>query len=91
MYSSTNLESVGQRIGIMLPFSIGNYYEEFLVNTKELIELFKSIGFSVQVAATMNKSLSRFQARNGSLYSNLTDDDKFYLSLYGELVFMRKK
>ena len=90
MYSSTKLESVGQKIGIMLPFSMGEYYEEYLVNTKELIEMFKLKGFSCNVHETMNKSLPRFQSRNGSVYSILTEDDKFYLSLYGELVFTKK-
>ena len=90
MYSSTKLESVGQKIGIMLPFSIGQYYEEYLVNTKELINTFKSYGFSCSVNETMNKSLPRFQSRNNALYSILTEDDKFYLSLYGELVFTRR-
>ena len=91
MYSSNKLEFVGQKIGIMLPFSVGQYYEEYLVNTKELINIFKTYGFSCSVSETMDKSLPRFQSRNASLYSILTEDDKFYLSLYGELVFTKKK
>jgi len=91
MYSSNTLEETGQRIGVLLPFSAGNYYEEFLVNTGALTKEFTARGFKAQPLVSVVKSIPAFEARNRSLAGTLTDGDRSYLSLYGELVFTRVK
>lgn len=91
MYSSGVLEPTGQRIGTLLPFSEGQYYEEYLVNTKALTAEFVSRGFSLVAKADMTKSIADFSARNHALAALLTEDDRRYLSLYGELVYERNK
>ena len=44
LYTGDKLTKVGQKIGVMLPFSEGEYYEEYAVNTQTLIDEFKAKG-----------------------------------------------
>ena len=91
LYASETLEATGQRIGVLLPFSDGQYYEEFLVNTKVLIAEFAARGFSCAVEAGVLNSLPNFEAHNRAQARLLTDGDRRWLALYGELVFQRDK
>ena len=91
LYSSETLEVAGQRIGVLLPFSEGRYYEEFLVNTKALTAEFASRGFSLAASTNVAKSVPDFEARNRPLAGLLTEGDRKWLALYGELVFQRDK
>jgi hypothetical protein len=89
LYSSDALEASGQMIGVLLPFSDGGYYEEYLVNTKALVAEFEARGFRLDVSSGLDKNFSEFEARNRAVSVLLTPDDRRYLSLYGELVFAR--
>lgn len=91
LYSSDRLEAAGQRIGVLLPFSEGQYYEEYLVNTEALAAEFTGRGFSVSVRASVARSIPDFEARNRAVADLLTPGDRQYLALYGELCFVREK
>lgn len=91
LYASETLEAAGQRIGVLLPFSDGRYYEEYLVNTKALVAEFAARGLSLLAATNAERAIPEFEARNRSLAALLTPADRKYLSLYGELVFQRDK
>lgn len=91
MYSSKKLEQMGQKIGVVLPFSNGEYYEEFLVNTDYLTKELKKYGFSLLSKTPVSDIISDFNMKNPSVSSSLTKDDLTYLSLYGELVFQKSK
>jgi len=91
LYSSNTLENNGQKIGVLLPFSRGEYYEEYLVNTTYLIKELKKHGYELLSKKSVSSILPEFKLKNPSVANSLTDDDKKYLSLYGELVFQRKK
>ena len=91
LYSADALEPVGQRIGVLLPFSDGRYYEEFLVNTKALTAEFAARGFGLVASTRAVDSIPDFEARNRSIAALLTEGDRRWLSLYGELVFQRNK
>ena len=91
LYSSNKLEATGQRIGVLLPFSDGRYYEEFLVNTKVLTAEFAARGFSRTASASVTESIPDFESRNRAVAGLLTEGDRKWLSLYGELVFTRDK
>jgi hypothetical protein len=89
LYSGAALEAAGQRIGVLLPFSDGGYYEEFLVNPAALGAELGARGFSrVPTAANAAAAIPEFEARNHQL--TLTEGDRRWLSLYGELVFVRE-
>lgn len=87
LYAGEALEAAGQRIGVLLPFSDGQYYEEFLVNQKALEAEFAARGFSLVAAAGVADALRNPELRE--VVSRLTGPDRAYLALYGELVFRR--
>jgi SAM-dependent methyltransferase len=89
LYSSETLEAAGQRIGVLLPFSSGQYYEEFLVNTRALAAEFEARGFALASEASIADSILEFEARNRAVAALLTPGDRRYLALYHELVFRR--
>lgn len=90
MYSSDKLELFGQKIGVILPFSKGEYYEEYLVNTDNLINEFIKHGYKKEVDDNIQeKTIRDFRLLNPSVAAQLSPDDKTYLSLYGEIVLKR--
>lgn len=91
MYSSKKLEQMGQKIGVVLPFSNGEYYEEYIVNIDHLTKELKKYGFSLLSKNSVSDIISDFTLKNPSVASSLTKDDLLYLSLYGELVFQKNK
>ena len=90
LYSSSKLEHMGQKIGVILPFSRGEYYEEYLVNTKYLSSELKKYGYSQISSKIVSDSLDEFKLANPERAKNLTKDDITYLSLYGELLYQKK-
>ncbi len=91
LYASQELAPTGQRIGVLLPFSSGQYYDEYLVNLEYLTKLFAERGFHRASFTTLDAFLSEFGAREPNLAHQLTAADKHYLGLYCELVFTREK
>jgi hypothetical protein len=91
LYASSTLEPAGQRIGVLLPFSDGQYYEENLVNVKHLSAAFAAKGFTREVSSSIARSLPEFETRNRAVASLLTAGDREWLAMYGELVFRRAK
>ncbi len=90
LYSSDVLEAAGQRIGVLHPFSDGEYYEEYLVNVKVLTKEFENHNFGRTVFKRVEEYLPDFELHNPTLARTLTQGDKKYLKLYGALVFVRK-
>jgi len=77
---------------VLLPFSGGGYYEEFLVNSHAITTEFAAKGFSrAHTPANVAESIPEFASRQHSLGSSLTDGDRAYLALYGEICFVRDK
>ena len=87
LYTGDKLTKIGQKIGIMLPFSSGEYYEENLVNTDTLVQEFKIRGFELKLIKPFDEYKENFKRDNKNMYYQLTEDDFKYLSLYGEIVF----
>jgi len=89
-YAGSLLTVAGQKIGVKLPFSAGEYYVENLVNTAALTAEFKTAGFMLKSKRSFIDYLDEFKMRNERDFKLLSDDDKKYISLYGELVFKRR-
>lgn len=91
LYKEDILLPAGQKIGVLLPFSKGEYYEEYLVNSYALIDAFESRSFiSSGVQLVSNKIDTDFKSNRPDIYNQLTDDDKTYLNLFGEIIFTKK-
>jgi SAM-dependent methyltransferase len=88
-YASDTLQDAGQKIGVLLPFSDGEYYEEYLVNVEALAAEFTKRGFTRTEYRSVAKSLPDFEARNRALAGQLTPGDRAYLALYSELCFAK--
>lgn len=90
LYSSDKLEQFGQKIGVVLPFSKGEYYEEYLVNTNHVIKMFNDNGYTLLSKSNINPTvIDNFKLDNPSA-SKLSNDDKTYLSLYGEIILQKQ-
>jgi len=89
-YSSKKLELCGQKIGVLLPFSMGEYYDEYLVNSKAIIEEFKKRGFVCESIETLDKILPKFNSKDHKTFSLLTENDIKYLSLYCKIILKKK-
>lgn len=88
-YTSKKLMPTGQAIDVLLPFSRGKYYEEFLVNYDYVIDTFESNGFSLTSEGSFDEFTDNF-SKNVKKYSKqLTSDDKKFLSLYSYAVFQK--
>ena len=88
-YPDDTLEAAGQKIGVLLPFSAGAYYTEYLVNTKAVVAEFVARGFTLVASRSATAGLPEFESRNRAVAAQLTPGDRLYLSLMGELVFKR--
>lgn len=89
LYKGTDLRAIGQKIGVLLPFSSGEYYEENLVNVDTLSAEFKLRGFTLKAVIPFNEHFEAFKRDNPRVYTMLTDEDFKYLSLYGEIIFVK--
>lgn len=90
LYASDTLEAAGQKIGVLLPFSGGQYYEEFLVNTAALTAAFADAGFVLAEKTGLASLLPDFEVRNRTVAAELTKADRRYIELLGELVYRRE-
>ena len=90
-YASKTLEAAGQRIGVLLPFSDGQYYEECLVNVGALSKVLAARGFGAPVQRPIVDSIDEFAAQNRPLAAELTAADREWLGLYATLVYRREK
>lgn len=68
----------GESIDVLLPFSDGDYYTEYLVEANTLEEEFKAMGFT----RYLYKSFSSFMDGFDNNKNKLSDDDKTYVGLY---------
>ena len=72
----------GQKIDVLLPFSNGNYYTEYLVNFNEIFKILrKSFNYEIEFES-FSTGFEFFKDENPKVYKMLTDIDKEYLSLY---------
>ena len=88
-YTSDTLESTGQQINLILPFSAGKHYSEYLVNFKYLIEEFEKNGFETKKTGSITDYLDIFLAET-KINKQLTEDDLKFIGLYSYVVFTKK-
>ncbi len=86
-YASDELTNLDQSIDVLLPFSAGEYYHEYLVNYKYIESVFEQHGFSTVNADSFESLIRVFKKQNSNGYRAMTDGDKEYVSLYGFMVF----
>ena len=81
----------GQKIGVLLPFSDGEHYEESLVNTEAVIDHLGQYGIYHTKTIPFDEHFNRFRVNNKKQHDRLTEGDRAYVSLYGEVLFRKSK
>lgn len=88
LFSEDELTPAGQKIGVLLPFSRGVLYEEYVSNFDELTRVFGLKGFDL----IENKSLWGNYGNRGAqkVKRTFTENDVEWLKLFSVLVFRRR-
>ena len=89
MYKEKQLEPSGQKIKVLLPFSKTELYEEYLVNTESVEQIFSEHKLKLIDKKNMDKYFDAFSIHQKTVYDRLTECDKQDISMYGVLVFKR--
>lgn len=89
-YTSPELTSLNQAIDVLLPFSGGSYYREYLVNMQFIESIANNNGFEMIANESFATMLRQFKKNNPKVYNQLTIMDKEYVSLYCFAVFKKQ-
>jgi len=89
-YSSDELTNNDQGIDVLLPFSNGNYYREYLVNYQFIQKMFEENGFVLVKTDGFGSLIRTYKQQNTRGYKELTQGDKDYVALYGYMIFEKK-
>jgi hypothetical protein len=89
LYASDTLEAAGQSIGVLLPFSDGQYYEEYLVNVDALSRQLALRGFGAPVRTAVADAIPEFSAANRPLAAELTAADREWLGMFATLLYRK--
>lgn len=79
-YGSEKFKKFGQKIDVILPFSNGEYYTEYLVNIKYLESVFKKNKIVLMKDTSFDEYLGHPDIKD--IVSKMDDDDKLYVGLY---------
>ena len=88
-YSQNTLTVAGQEIGVLLPFSNGEYYTEYLSNFDEIVKVFSARGFKLHSRRSLWEAYQAGFRSQRNHYNALTEGDREWLGLFGALVFER--
>lgn len=88
-YTSNKFENIGQQIEVLLPFSGGEYYTEYLVNYDYILKEFKKGGFTVEKTGSFDAFLNL--VKKEKLFNELTEGDIEFLSLYSYAILKKSK
>ena len=89
LYTDDTMTEAGQKISVMLPFSKGKMYDEYLVNSKVLISTFKEHNFTLHLHKSFKDYLEGFNIYKKDKYDQLTPIDIQWSSLFMTLVFKK--
>jgi SAM-dependent methyltransferase len=81
-YATTFLDSIGQQIEVLLPFSNSKYYSEYLVNIDYIAEEAGKLGLSLELDQSFGDYLDTYKLDQFNGYQSMAADDKQYSSLY---------
>lgn len=89
-FSSTVMTNNNQAIDVLLPFSAGAYYREYLVNYEHVQNIFEANGFKMIASDNFGSLLRLYKTQNRVGYTKLTDADKEYVNLYSYMIFQKE-
>jgi SAM-dependent methyltransferase len=89
-YTSDVLTDLNQAIDVLLPFSGGSYYREYLVNMKFIESIANDHGLTMIANDSFSSMLRQFKKSNSKVYGQMDEADKEYVSLYSFAVFEKQ-
>lgn len=89
-YDVNFLDTIGQKIDVLLPFSKSNYYQEFLVNIDYIAGEFQSAGMTLEIDKGFGEFLDEYKKSNRKNYESMTPADKLYVSNYHYYCFYKR-
>ena len=72
----------GDQIGVIHPFSMGEYYSENILNLDLIIKSFKEKKYILRQFGSFGDWLNKFKKFNPNIYQQMTSNDIIYSSLY---------
>jgi len=92
-FDNTKFEKCGQKIGVLLPFSQTQLYEEELVNFDYLNDILKSVNFKKVASGSFHPDTisKELQISFPSFIYDLTEGDKEFVSLYSYGIYTKTK
>lgn len=88
-FSSETMTLVNQEIDVLLPFSAGTYYREYLVNYDHVKAVFQNEGFVCVISDGFDSMLRLYKKQNKEGYGRMSQNDKDYVSLYSYLILQK--
>lgn len=85
-YTSTEFTDLNQPIDVLLPFSGGEYYREYLVNIPFLEKIAAKHGFKTIASDSFASLFRQFKKNNPKVYAELDAADREYIALYSFIV-----
>lgn len=89
-YTVNFVESVGQQIDVLLPFSKNKYYTEYLVNIDYIADEAAKLGFTLEIDQSFGEYLGEYEKTNKTGFHSMSNLDKKYSSLYHYYCFYKK-
>lgn len=89
-YTSDVLTDLNQAIDVLLPFSGGSYYREYLVNMKFIESIANEFGLKMIINDSFSSMLKYFKKNNAKVYDQMDQADKEYVGLYSFAVFEKQ-
>lgn len=89
-YASESMTNLDQEIDVLLPFSAGRYYSEYLVNYEYVQSVMKAHGFKVVATDSFETLLRVYKRQNKAGYMTMSKADRQWVSIYGFMIFERE-
>ena len=90
-YKSKQMTPTKQKIKVMLPFSKGEYYSEYLVNNTYLEKMFKKVNMARESFDSFATFLQEYASDSPKKFAKLTADDKQFVSLYHFVSYFKSR
>jgi len=81
-YAGNIISNTGQKIEVLLPFSLDQHYSEYVVNVEYLSKVFSKVGMSLEKEESFEEFISAYPKN-----TELDEDDKLYVGLYSYYTF----
>ena len=89
-YSGSDFTGINQKIDVLLPFSNGEYYTEYLINTELLVDELAKKKIVLVNEDSFDIYLDKFKKSKPHFHKSLTNIDKEFISLYSFYIFHKQ-